>query len=96
MKTFLDPSEKEELFFRAAHLKELSLDTDKINLACTFLLKVKDKNYLEIKKESPNIKHPFSVIVYDNDNTENAPFKTRKNAQDFIDTLNFINNLSKN
>ena len=95
MKTFFDSPEKEELFFRAARLKELSLDTNKINLACTFLLKVKDKNYLEIKKEGSNTKHTFSVIVYDNDNTESAPFDTKKSAQDFVDTLNFINALSK-
>lgn len=94
MNTFTNPYPLSEIFIKAADLKNLKLNTAKINLACTFLLKVKDKNYMELRNVKSNSAYPYSVIVYENNNKENAQFKTRTEAKHFMETLNFVNDMS--
>jgi hypothetical protein len=80
-----------ELFLKEVALKKMKLTKEKINLACTFLLKVKDNNYLEIHQSSLDKSLPYIVTVYEGENIENALFESRKDAEEFVDTLNFIN-----
>lgn len=94
MNNFNTIDQNSELFFKTAALKNLNLNSEKINLACTFLLKVKDINYLELKPQESNSKFPYNVVVYENENKENAEFKSKKEAEDFIETLQFINQIS--
>lgn len=90
---------KEELFVNAMKLKNLELNSETINVACTYLLKVKDKNYLEVRVDNTQSKGqkpqlPYHVIVYERNNKEVARFKTLDEAKNFLDTLTFINKIS--
>lgn len=85
----------ENLFFAAMILNEITIDLhdDRKNLACTFLTKVKDPNYLDLNQSQDN---KFIVSTYEQEPQNeqvSCSFKTKQEVQKFIDILCYLNSI---
>jgi hypothetical protein len=93
----MKPSHKnmKALLDKTRLLKTIELTPDKIDLACTFLLKVKDPNSLKIKSQKNGLENlpSYTVSFYKSENTKNIPFNNEEEAKNFVDTLLFLNKI---
>lgn len=90
----VNPS-RENLFIAAMHLNDIDVNShnNRKNLACTFLTRIKDPNYLDLNIAETTGENKFVVTAYEQKNKESCSFNTKIEAQKFIDTLCYLNSI---